>query len=154
MFSNSYRIDHQRYCSRWIKRRKDNYYKLGKILLLNSIRVLPFSDDVFHQNMISRMSINKGNNEVVSIRTNLRKVAESHRYRERYNFVGMMSKLIDPFHRLDLSKTNSNWNRAENISHFIDWLHSNNVDTTNFQISAFDNYGFGLKATKTLAVFF
>ena len=97
MLSNSYRIDHQRYCSRWIKRRKDNYYKLGKILLLNSIRVLPFPDDIFHQNMISRMSIDKGNNEMVSIRTNLRKVAESHRYRERYNLVGMMVKLIDLF---------------------------------------------------------
>ena len=56
------------------------------------------------------------------------------------------------FDHIDLSKSNPSWNREEGLNNFIDWLHSNNVDTSNFEISSFDNYGFGLKATKQLAV--
>ena len=56
------------------------------------------------------------------------------------------------FDDLDLSKSNPIWNRAEHIGVFLDWLHSNNVDTSNFQIYPFDNYGYGLRATKNLAV--
>jgi hypothetical protein len=54
----------------------------------------------------------------------------------------------------DLSKSNPIWNREERLGDFIDWLHSNNVDTSNFEICSFDNYGFGLKATKNLAVIY
>ena len=35
---------------------------------------------------------------------------------------------------------------------FVDWLHGHGVDTSNFEISPFDNYGFGLKATRDLQV--
>ncbi len=54
----------------------------------------------------------------------------------------------------DLSKSNPIWNREERLGDFIDWLHSNNVNTSNFEICSFDNYGFGLKATKNLAVIY
>ena len=39
----SYRIDHWKCSSRWIKRKNENSYKIGKIISLNSIRVLVFS---------------------------------------------------------------------------------------------------------------
>jgi hypothetical protein len=56
------------------------------------------------------------------------------------------------FDNIDLSKSNPTWNRAEHLGAFLNWLHSNNIDTSNFQICSFDNYGFGLKATKSLSV--
>jgi hypothetical protein len=55
---------------------------------------------------------------------------------------------------IDLSKSNPIWNREEYLDIFIDWLHFNGVDTANFEICSFDNYGFGLKATKNLAVIY
>jgi hypothetical protein len=53
---------------------------------------------------------------------------------------------------LELSKTNPIWNRHERMNAFIDWLHSHQVDTSNFDICSFDDYGFGLKANKDLQV--
>lgn len=58
------------------------------------------------------------------------------------------------FDEIDLSKTNLLSNREENLNIFIDWLHSNGVDTSNFEIASFENYGLGLKATKNLKVIY
>jgi hypothetical protein len=90
---------------------------------------------------------------MVAIRTDLREITESNRYRKRYNSLKYHSNnLVFVFDNIDLSKANPIWNRTEYLGPFLDWLHSNNVDTSNFQICSFDNYGFGLKATKNLAV--
>lgn len=53
---------------------------------------------------------------------------------------------------IDLMKSNSTSNREECLKTFTDWLHSNGVDTSNFEICSFENYGLGLKATKKLTV--
>jgi hypothetical protein len=58
------------------------------------------------------------------------------------------------FDDTDLSKSNPIWNREERLDAFRDWLRSNEVDTSNFEICPFDNYGFGLKATKNLSVIY
>ncbi|CAF0754563.1 unnamed protein product [Rotaria sp. Silwood1] len=60
-----------------------------------------------------------------------------------------LQKVIDI--EKNLLKSNSICNREEHLNTFIDWLHSNGVDTSNFEICSFENYGFGLKATKDLA---
>jgi hypothetical protein len=52
----------------------------------------------------------------------------------------------------DLSKVNSIWNREEQVNTFLEWLHGHGVDTSNFEISPFDSYGFGLKARRDLQV--
>ena len=50
---------------------------------------------------------------------------------------------------IDLLKSNPTTNRF-NI--FLDWLHSNGVDTSNFEICSFENYGLRLKAGKKRSV--
>lgn len=54
---------------------------------------------------------------------------------------------------LELSKCNRTVNRDERLNAFMTWIHSNNVDTSNFEICSFENYGYGLKAKKNLSVY-
>jgi hypothetical protein len=140
--------------SRWIKRKKDNYYKIAKILLLNSIKVSTFLLRVFYHKIfsvecLSVKEITKWS-QFEPIYEKLQKVIDVEKGRIYFN----ITQTIFFFTDIDLSKSNSIWNRTEHIDSFLDWLHSNNVDTSNFQICSFDNYGFGLKATKNLAVIY
>jgi len=50
----------------------------------------------------------------------------------------------------ELLKVNPSCNREEHLNDFLNWLHTNHVDTSNFEVSSFNNYGMGLKATKDL----
>ena len=43
-------------------------------------------------------------------------------------------------------------NRDNNFSGFVDWLKSNNVDTSCVEIASFEHVGYGLKATKDMKV--
>ncbi|UJR35822.1 hypothetical protein I4U23_028569 [Adineta vaga] len=59
-----------------------------------------------------------------------------------------LQKVIDV--EKELLKSNPISNREERLYDFNKWLHSNGIDTSNFTICSFENYGFGLKATKPL----
>ena len=43
-------------------------------------------------------------------------------------------------------------NRENNFSKFVDWLHSNGIDTSVVDIKHFPGCGYGLQATKDLQV--
>ncbi|CAF0828611.1 unnamed protein product [Adineta ricciae] len=60
-----------------------------------------------------------------------------------------LQKVIDV--EKDLSKSNPTSNREERLNDFNVWLHSNGVDTSNVEICLFENYGFGLKARRSLS---
>ena len=139
--------------SRWIGRRRSSCCTIGRTPSVNCIRV-----DVFRS--IVRATFTAALVECVAIKEitkwsqfepiydKLQKVIEV----ETGELFGRgQTKRYIPF-TSDLSRTNATWNRQEHLEQFNHWLHSNAIDTSSFELCPFEDYGFGLKATKTLAV--
>lgn len=144
--------------SRWIKRERDNCYKIEKISSLNSIKVLLVFFEVCCACMMcsvvkivcqQKKSPNGRNLNLSGI--NFRRWLKSNKVREKKMIELTARKITDKYH-LELLKVNPSWNREEHLNDFLNWLHTNHVDTSNFEVSSFNNYGMGLKATKDLPV--
>lgn len=83
----------------------------------------------------------------------LQKVVEVEQgERIKRKMIELTARKITDEHHLELLKVNPSWNREEHLNDFLNWLHTNHVDTSNFEVSLFNNYGMGLKATKDLPV--
>ena len=101
--------------------------------------------------MLFRVRVDQRDQQMVSIWTDLWETAEGDGCREGWVSLLKRCELINVAHS-DLSKVNSTWNREGQVNTFLHWLQGHGVETSNFEICPFGNYGFGLKATRDLQV--
>ncbi|CAM4792055.1 unnamed protein product [Rotaria magnacalcarata] len=107
-----------------------------------------FTEDQLMDKKKKRQLLQNHDDSIAQLYQECKSVNEIIKWSQFEPIYEKLQKVIDI--EKELLKANPVCNREENLNVFIDWLHSNGIDTSSFEISSFENYGLGLKATRTL----